>query len=167
VWFIESCENSNGPSHSIKSGVFLYKCPDISFESPLLHAVIREDGFWIYLRYWNNTGLSVNTKVNIQIIFSVLYRYISVVIVIRLRNETHGFVSVHGQGFVHTGTGASFPAVKRLGCEAVHSLLSSAKVKNTWRYTSTPYMHMCLAWCLRKAMLCLYVFTYVHTYINA
>jgi len=30
------------------------------------------------------------------------------------------------------------PGVNRPGCEVDHSLLSSAEVKNRWRYTSTP-----------------------------
>jgi hypothetical protein len=35
-------------------------------------------------------------------------------------------------------TGGSFPGVKRPGREADHSPPSSAEVKNTWSYTSTP-----------------------------
>jgi hypothetical protein len=36
------------------------------------------------------------------------------------------------------GTGGSFPAVKRLGREADHSLPASPEVKKTRVYTSTP-----------------------------
>jgi hypothetical protein len=36
------------------------------------------------------------------------------------------------------GTGGSFPGVKRPGREADHSPPSSAEVKNSWSYTSTP-----------------------------
>jgi hypothetical protein len=36
------------------------------------------------------------------------------------------------------GTGGCFPVVKRLGREADHSFPSSADVKKTWIYTSTP-----------------------------
>jgi hypothetical protein len=36
------------------------------------------------------------------------------------------------------GTGGSFPGVKRSGREADHSPLTSAEVKKTWVYTSTP-----------------------------
>jgi hypothetical protein len=42
--------------------------------------------------------------------------------------------------------GALSLGVKRPGLEAVHSLPSSAEVKNAWSYTSTPQM----AWCLAK-----------------
>ena len=37
-----------------------------------------------------------------------------------------------------TGGGALFPGVKRLGCEADRSFQYSTKVKNEWRYSSTP-----------------------------
>jgi hypothetical protein len=36
------------------------------------------------------------------------------------------------------GTGCSFPGVKGLGLEADHSPATSAEVKKTWIYTSTP-----------------------------
>jgi hypothetical protein len=36
------------------------------------------------------------------------------------------------------GTGGSFPGVKRPGREVDHSPPSSAEVKNTWSYISTP-----------------------------
>jgi hypothetical protein len=36
------------------------------------------------------------------------------------------------------GTGVLSPGVKRPGCETGHSPPSSAEVKNTWSYTSTP-----------------------------
>jgi hypothetical protein len=36
------------------------------------------------------------------------------------------------------GTRGSFPGVKQPWCEADHSPLSSAEVKNAWSYTSTP-----------------------------
>jgi hypothetical protein len=39
--------------------------------------------------------------------------------------------------------------VKQLGCEADHSPLSSAEVKNVWSYTSTP-QYVFMAWCLVK-----------------
>jgi len=37
-----------------------------------------------------------------------------------------------------TGTGDSLPGGKQPGREAHHSLPSSAEVKDSWRYTSTP-----------------------------
>jgi hypothetical protein len=47
------------------------------------------------------------------------------------------------------GTGVTFTGVKRPGRESDHSLPYSAKVKNTWNYTSTlPYAFMTL--CLVK-----------------
>jgi hypothetical protein len=36
------------------------------------------------------------------------------------------------------GIGSYFPGVKGPGCEAYHSLLSSAEIKNTWSYSFTP-----------------------------
>jgi len=41
------------------------------------------------------------------------------------------------------GYRVSLPAIRRLACEAVHSLPHSATVKNDWSYTSTPsiYLH--------------------------
>jgi hypothetical protein len=39
---------------------------------------------------------------------------------------------------IQWGTRGSFPGVKRPGCEADHSPLSSVEVKNAWSYTSTP-----------------------------
>jgi len=42
-------------------------------------------------------------------------------------------------------TGALFPQVKWLGCEANHSPPISAKVKNVWSYTSTP-QYVFMAW---------------------
>jgi hypothetical protein len=44
--------------------------------------------------------------------------------------------------------GVLSPWVEQPECEADHSTLSSAKVKNTWIYTSTPYDFT--AWCLFK-----------------
>jgi hypothetical protein len=41
------------------------------------------------------------------------------------------------------------PGVKRPGREADHSPPSSAEVKKTWRYTSTP-QYAFMAWCLVK-----------------
>jgi hypothetical protein len=35
-----------------------------------------------------------------------------------------------------------FPGVKQLGCEANHSLGSSAKAKNEWSYTATPLIYL-------------------------
>jgi hypothetical protein len=40
------------------------------------------------------------------------------------------------------GTRGSFPGVKQQGCEADHSPPSSAEVRNTWSYTSTPPIHL-------------------------
>jgi hypothetical protein len=40
-----------------------------------------------------------------------------------------------------------FPGVKQPGCEADHSPLSNAEVKNTWSYTSTP-QYAFMAWWL-------------------
>jgi hypothetical protein len=48
------------------------------------------------------------------------------------------------------GTRGSFPGVKQPGCEADHSLPSSAEVKNSWSYTSTPQCAF-MAWCTAKA----------------
>jgi hypothetical protein len=45
------------------------------------------------------------------------------------------------------GYWGTYPGVKWPGCEADHSPLSSAKVKNAWSYTSTPqyvFMLLCL-----------------------
>jgi hypothetical protein len=36
------------------------------------------------------------------------------------------------------GIRGTFPRVKPQGCEADHSPLSNAEVKNAWKYTSTP-----------------------------
>jgi hypothetical protein len=47
------------------------------------------------------------------------------------------------------GTGTLSLGVKRPGCEADHSLPSSAEVKNAWSYTSTP-QYVFMAWCLVK-----------------
>jgi hypothetical protein len=47
--------------------------------------------------------------------------------------------------------------VKRLGPEAHYSLASNAKVKNGWRYTSTP-PHVFMAWSLIKQR---YYFTFI------
>jgi hypothetical protein len=54
----------------------------------------------------------------------------------------------------HTGSGAYRPpsngfcsGVKRPGCEAYHSLLSSVEVKNAWSHTSTPPC-VCMTSCL-------------------
>jgi hypothetical protein len=65
-----------------------------------------------------------------------------------LRAGRPGFDSRQGQDFYfysgHTGSGAhpaSYPmgaVVKRPGREADHSPPTSAEVKNTWIYTSTP-----------------------------
>jgi hypothetical protein len=54
-----------------------------------------------------------------------------------------GFESRWGKKFsllhiVQTGSGVSFPGVKRQGREAGHSPPTSAKVKKMWNYTSTP-----------------------------
>jgi hypothetical protein len=52
------------------------------------------------------------------------------------------------------GTRHYSPGVKMV-CEADHSSLSSAKVKNMWTCTSTsPYIFM--VWCLVKHIICLY-----------
>jgi len=40
------------------------------------------------------------------------------------------------------GSGGSFPSVKRPEREADHLLPSSAKVKNGWKYTSTPQIRL-------------------------
>jgi len=45
--------------------------------------------------------------------------------------------------------GALTLGVKWPGCEADHSPLPSAKVKNAWSYTSTP-LYVFIAWCLVK-----------------
>jgi hypothetical protein len=45
--------------------------------------------------------------------------------------------------------GSFSPGLKQLGCEADHSPISSAKVKNVWHYTSTP-QYVFMAWCLVK-----------------
>jgi hypothetical protein len=45
------------------------------------------------------------------------------------------------------GTGGDFPGVKRAGREAYHLFPSSAKVKKTWIYNTTPthdFMVQCL-----------------------
>jgi hypothetical protein len=47
------------------------------------------------------------------------------------------------------GTRGSYPEIKRLGREADHSVPSSAEVKNSWCYTSTP-QYILKAWCLVK-----------------
>jgi hypothetical protein len=41
------------------------------------------------------------------------------------------------------------PEVKRLGCEADHSLLSGAEAKNAWGHISTP-QYVFMEWCLAK-----------------
>jgi hypothetical protein len=46
-----------------------------------------------------------------------------------------------------TVTGALFPGVNRPGREAGYSVPSSAKIKNSWSYTSTP-PYVFMAWCL-------------------
>jgi hypothetical protein len=50
--------------------------------------------------------------------------------------------------------GVLSPWVKRPGHEANHLPPSSAEVKNTWSYTSTP-LYVFMAWCLIKADTCL------------
>jgi hypothetical protein len=50
---------------------------------------------------------------------------------------------------IQTGSGPISLGVERLGCEADHSPLSVAEVKNAWRYTSTPSC-VFTAWCLIK-----------------
>jgi hypothetical protein len=47
------------------------------------------------------------------------------------------------------GTGDLSPELKRLGREADHSPPTSAQVKKTWTYTSTP-PYVFMAWCLVK-----------------
>jgi hypothetical protein len=47
------------------------------------------------------------------------------------------------------GSRGSSLGVKQLGCEADHSYPSSAKVKNAWRYTSTP-IYIFMAWYVAK-----------------
>jgi len=44
--------------------------------------------------------------------------------------------------FYPMDTGGSYPGVKRPGREADHSPPSSPEVKNMWRYTSTPPIHL-------------------------
>jgi hypothetical protein len=63
----------------------------------------------------------------------------------------HRFQTVSG---AHTascpmGTGASYPGVKQLGCEADHSPPSSVEVENAWSYASTPH-YVFIAWFLFK-----------------
>jgi hypothetical protein len=47
------------------------------------------------------------------------------------------------------GTGGSSPWVKQAGCEADHSSLPGAEVKNVRSYTSTP-QYVFMEWCLVK-----------------
>jgi hypothetical protein len=55
--------------------------------------------------------------------------------------------------------GVLSPGVKQQGCEADHSLPSSAKVKNAWRYTFTP-PYVFMVWDLVKHS---NIFTFVST----
>jgi hypothetical protein len=48
-----------------------------------------------------------------------------------------------------TGTGGSYPEVKRPGHEADHAPPSSAEVKNAWSYTST-LLYVFKVWYLAK-----------------
>jgi hypothetical protein len=49
------------------------------------------------------------------------------------------------------GVSMAATLVKQLKCEAHHSLPSSAKVKNGWSYTSTPYVFMvCIVHCFNS-----------------
>jgi hypothetical protein len=84
-----------------------------------------------------------------------------------LRLDDRGFESLQGLGiFLFTtvsmvsypmGNRVSFPGLKRPGREADHSLLSSAEVKNVWKYTSTP-QYAFVAWCSVKAQGQLYLY---------
>jgi hypothetical protein len=53
------------------------------------------------------------------------------------------------------GTGGCSPRVKRQGREADHSPPSSAEVKNSRSYTSTP-QYVFMAWCLIKQLILLH-----------
>jgi hypothetical protein len=55
----------------------------------------------------------------------------------------------HTQPLIHWVPGALSLGVKRPGREVGYSPLSSAEVKNTWSYTSTP-QYVFMAWCLVK-----------------
>jgi hypothetical protein len=67
------------------------------------------------------------------------------------------------QASYQMGTGGSFPGVKWPGCEADHSHISSAKVKNAWSYnSSSPYVFM--AWCLVKHR-DNFTFTFIELYV--
>jgi hypothetical protein len=50
---------------------------------------------------------------------------------------------------IQTGSGALSPGIKWPGCEADSSPSSSAKVKKTWFFTSTP-PYVFMAWCLME-----------------
>jgi hypothetical protein len=50
---------------------------------------------------------------------------------------------------IHWVQGALSPWVNWLGCEADHTPLSSAKVKNAWSYTNT-LQYIFMVWCLIK-----------------
>jgi hypothetical protein len=47
------------------------------------------------------------------------------------------------------GTSGAYPGIKQPGREADDSSKSSAEVKNTWSYTSTP-QYFFMVWCLIK-----------------
>jgi hypothetical protein len=60
-----------------------------------------------------------------------------------------GYTQPHIQGALSLG-------VKRPGSETDHSPPSSAEIKNTWSYTSTP-QYAFMAWCLVKHI----IFTFI------
>jgi hypothetical protein len=61
--------------------------------------------------------------------------------------------------------GALSLRVKRLGCEADHSLPSSTEVKNVCNYASTP-QYIIMAWCLVKHRDNFTFYLYLQTYLT-